>query len=122
VEGKTTTFPIRVKLLPDPVPYVGQQSGGKIQAAQFKAMGGVRAALKDSDFDAPFTVQSYTIAGNGAGFEFYTPVNVNGARWDAANTMLQKARPGSTIFIDDIIVRGPDGKNRKLPSIAFQLQ
>jgi hypothetical protein len=121
VEGKTYPFPIRCKQLPDPVPYVGTQSGGKMSAAQFRQMGGLRAALKDSDFDAPFRVVSYTIAGNGAGFPQYTPANISGAQW-GSNSVIGQCKPGSTIFFDDIVVVGPDGKNRKLSSIAFQLQ
>jgi gliding motility-associated protein GldM len=121
VEGKSYPFPIRCKTLPDPVPYVGQQSGGKTSAAQFRQMGGLRAALKDSDFDAPFRVVSYTMAGNGAGFSQYTPVNLTGAQW-GSNSVISQCKPGSTVFFDDIVVVGPDGKNRKLSSIAFQLQ
>jgi gliding motility-associated protein GldM len=121
VDGKSYPFPIRCKILPDPVPLVGEKSGGKIPAAQFRVLGGVRAKLKDSDFDAPFAVTSYTIAGNGAGFSQYTPVAVNGATW-GNNPVISQCKPGSTIYIDDIIARGPDGKSRKLPTIAFQLQ
>jgi hypothetical protein len=84
-------------------------------------MGGVRAILKDSEFESPFQVISYTIAGNGAGFQQYTPINVSGAQW-GSNAVITQCRPGSTVFIDDIIARGRDGRNRKLPSIAFQLQ
>jgi len=114
-------FPIRVKKLPVPVPVVGSLSGGKMQASGFKAQGGVRAVSKDSDFDSPFAIVSYTIAGNGAGFQQYTPVTVNGSPW-GSNAVITNCRAGSTIFIDDIIAKGPDGKTRKLPSIAFQLQ
>jgi gliding motility-associated protein GldM len=121
VDGKSYSFPIRVKYLPDPVPVVGTQSGGKMQSAVFKQMGGVRAILKDSEFESPFQVLSYTIAGNGAGFQQYTPVQVNGAQW-GGNAVITNCKPGSTVFIDDIIAQGRDGKKRKLPSIAFQLQ
>jgi gliding motility-associated protein GldM len=121
VEGKSFPFPIRVKYLPDPVPVVGTLSGGKMPSSNFKVMGGVRAILKESDFDAPFQVLSYTIAGNGAGFQQYTPVQVTGNAW-GSNAVITQCKPGSTVFIDEIIARGPDGKNRKLPSIAFQLQ
>nr|MCU0403581.1 gliding motility protein GldM [Chitinophagaceae bacterium] len=114
-------FPVRVKNLPDPVPVVGQQSGGKMPSAQFKVMGGLRAILKDSEFDAPFQVISYTLAGNGAGFQQYTPVQISGPSW-GSNAVISQCKPGSTVFMDDIIARGPDGKNRKLPSIVFQLQ
>jgi hypothetical protein len=77
--------------------------------------------LKDSEFDAPFQVLSYTLAGNGAGFQQYTPVQINGTQW-GGNAVISQCKPGSTIFIDDIMVKGPDGRSRKLPSIAFQLQ
>ncbi|HSC53799.1 MAG TPA: GldM family protein [Phnomibacter sp.] len=121
VDGKSFSFPIRCKALPDPVPLVGSQSGGKTSSASFKQMGGLRAQLKDSEFDAKFTVISYTLAGNGAGFSQYTPVQINGGPW-GSNAVISQAKPGSTIFIDDIIVKGPEGRTRKLPSIAFQLQ
>lgn len=121
VDGKSYPFPIRCKLLPDPIALVGTLKGGRVQAAQFKASGGVRAALQDSEFDAQFQVVSYTLAGNGAGFQQYTPVQINGAQW-GGNAVITQSKPGSSIFIDDIIVRGPDGRNRKLPAIAFQLQ
>lgn len=121
VDGKSYPFPIRVKRLPPPTPMVGQMSGGKMSSAQFKAMGGVRAVLKDSEFDAPFTVLSYTLAGNGAGFSQYTPAQINGATW-GSNPVIAQCKPGSTIFIDDIMAKGPDGVPQKLPSIAFQLQ
>jgi gliding motility-associated protein GldM len=121
VDGKSFSFPIRCKLLPDPVPLVGTQSGGKSSSASFKQMGGLRAQLKDSEFEAPFQIISYTLAGNGAGFQQYTPVQINGGPW-GSNAVISQCKPGSTIFIDDIIAKGPDGKSRKLPSIAFQLQ
>jgi gliding motility-associated protein GldM len=121
VDGKTFPVPIRCKLLPDPIALVGTLKGGRVQSAQFKASGGVRAALQDSEFDAQFQVVSYTLAGNGAGFQQYTPVQINGAQW-GSNAVITQAKPGSSIFLDDIIVRGPDGRNRKLPPIAFQLQ
>ncbi len=121
VDGKSTPFPIRVKYLPDPVPLVNALSGGRMPSANFKAAGGLRAALKDSDFDSPFTVVSYTMAGTGRGFEQYTPVNISGPAW-GGNAVVAKCQPGSQVFFDDIIVRGRDGRNRKLPSISFLLQ
>jgi gliding motility-associated protein GldM len=122
VDGKSYPFPIRCKILPDPVALVGEKSGGRMKAAEFRVMGGVRAKLKDSDFDALFVITSYTIAGNGAGFPGYTPVAVNGATWGNGNAVITQCKPGSTVYIDDIKARGPDGRTRPLPPIAFQLQ
>ncbi len=122
VENKSATFPIRVKRLPDPVALLGQSKGGKIPSAQFKAIGGLRAQLENSDFEAPFAVISYTMAGSGPGFDNYTPVQVSSARWPAGNAVESRAKPGSIIYFDDILVRGPDGQTRKLPGIGFALQ
>lgn len=121
VDGKASPFPIRVKYLPDPVPLVGNESGGQMSSAQFKAIGGLRATLKESDFDAPFLIVSYTMAGIGAGFQQYTPVQINGPAW-GGNAVVSNLRPGSQVFFDEIIARGPDGRNRRLPSISFQLK
>lgn len=120
-DGKSYPFPIRCKLLPNPIAMVGTLKGGKVSSAQFKVMGGVRAQLEDSEFEANFQIVSYTIAGNGAGFSQYTPVQVTGAVW-GNNAVISQCKPGSTVYVDDIIARGPDGKNRKLPPIVFQLQ
>jgi gliding motility-associated protein GldM len=120
-DGKSYPFPIRCKLLPNPVAMVGTLKGGKVSAAQFRAMGGLRASLEDSDFDVQFQVQSYTMAGNGAGFPGYTQATINGAQW-GSNSVISQCRAGSTVFLDDILVKGPDGRTRKLPSIVFQLQ
>ncbi len=121
VDGKNYPFAIRVKLLPDPIAMVGTLKGGKVSSAQFKAMGGLIARLQDSEFEAPFSVLSYRMGGNGSGFQSYTEDAVSGARW-GNNSVVAQCRPGSTIYIDDIMVRGPDGRNRKLPPIVFQLQ
>jgi len=121
VDGKSFPFPIRVKYLPDPVPLVGNESGGKMSSAKFKAIGGLRATLKDTDFDAPFLIISYNLAGIGPGFQQYTSVPISGPAW-GGNAVATQARPGSQVFFDEIIARGPDGRNRRLPSISFQLQ
>ncbi|TAD83633.1 MAG: gliding motility protein GldM [Bacteroidetes bacterium] len=121
VDGKSYPFPIRCKILPNPITLVGDKPGGRMPAAAFRVMGGVRAVLKDSDFDAQFLVVSYTLAGNGNGFSQYTAVPINGATW-GSNAVISQCKPGSTIYIDDIKVKGPDGRIRQLPPMAFQLQ
>jgi gliding motility-associated protein GldM len=125
VEGKTTPFEFRVKRVPDPVAMVGQRTGGRIPANEFKAQQGVRADLKDFVFEGvKFDIVSYVFYATGAGFleqPGVVPLN-QGAYFNAeANKIKEKLRPGSTVVLDEIKARGPDGQQRTLPTMAFNL-
>ncbi|MBZ5858057.1 type IX secretion system motor protein PorM/GldM [Flavihumibacter profundi] len=123
VEGKTTSFPMRCKTLPDPAAMVGASRGGSMPAATFKAMGGVLAKLMDSEFDAPFQVVGYTLGANGGAFQNYQQAANEGPRWGGtAATIVNRATPGTVVYFDQIRVKGPDGKVRELPGIFFNLK
>ncbi|GAO45121.1 gliding motility protein GldM [Flavihumibacter petaseus] len=123
VDGKTTSFPLRCKNLPDPTATVGNSRGGSMGAAQFKAMGGVLAKLLDSEFEAKYDVLSYVVGANGGAFQVYRQAPNDGARWTgSAAQIISMATPGSSIFFDQIRVKGPDGKVRELPGIFFNLK
>ncbi len=122
VNGKSTSFEMRVKRLPDPIAYVGGKKGGRVSAAELKAQGGIIAKL-ESEFDAPFQVIGYTVAGNGGAFQTYQSSPNEGARWNgSAKSIIDRATPGSSIFFDNVRVKGLDGVERNLGTIAFQLQ
>lgn len=118
-EGKSYSFPIRCKKLPPPTPMVGTLTSGNVSSAAFKAMGGVRAILQDSEFEAGFTITSYTIGGfiNGEPRES----QVNGPSF-AGNAIVSSARPGSAIGIYNIHAKGPDGSDYKLGDLFFNLK
>lgn len=123
VEGKTSAFPIRCKTLPDPTAMVGGSKGGSIATALFKAQGGVIARLLDSEFESPFQVVSYRLGANGGAFPVYQEASNEGPRWSgAAANIVSRATPGSSIFFDQIRVKGQDGKVRELPGIFFNLK
>ncbi|MBC8035044.1 MAG: gliding motility protein GldM [Chitinophagaceae bacterium] len=122
VDGKPTSFPIRCKVLPDPNAMVGGRRGGSISAADFKVQGGLLAKL-ESEFDAPFQVVSYRVGANGGNFSVYKESGNEGPRWSgSAANIINQATPGTSIFFDQIRVKGPDGKVRELPTLAFQLK
>ena len=123
VEGKTSSFPMRCKNLPDPTAMVGASKGGSMPAATFKAMGGVLAKLMDSEFDAKYEVLSYVVGANGGAFPNYQQAPNEGARWaGGAAAIIGRATPGSSIFFDQIRVKGADGRVRELPGIFFNLK
>lgn len=111
----------RVKMIPDPVAAVGNESGGRKNAAWFKAQQGVQALLKDFLFEVGFQVLSFNM--------FYQPklqdpgiAAASGAYFSPAQKgFIAKAKPGDIFYIEDIKVKGPDGLSRKIPGIAFKI-
>ena len=114
---------MRCKNLPDPTAYVGQSRGGSMSASSFKAMGGLMAKLTDSEFDAKFEVVGYTLGANGGAFQTYQQSANQGPRWaGGAQQIISRAAPGTTVYFDQIRVKGPDGRVRELPGIFFNLK
>ena len=123
VNGKNTPFSIRCKRLPDPTPTVANLKGGRISASTFKAQGGVIARLMDSEFDAAYQVLGYTVGANGGTIGVYRQAVNEGARWSgSAAQIISSAGPGTSVFFDNVRVKGPDGVIRDLGTLAFQLQ
>jgi gliding motility-associated protein GldM len=120
-EGKSFEFPIRIKSLPNPAAFIGGQKRGPMGASTFRVMGGVTVKLEDSEFNYPFTVVSYTIGFSGKGFPDYQQMQISGAQWSAAASLVAKCVAGSVVYIDNIKVHGPD-KDRVLDGgLQFKL-
>ncbi len=67
-----------------------------------------------------FNVTGYTIVLTGAGFPMLQFRQVKGASFDPVRDLIEKAKPGTTVTIDEINVTGPGG-TRRLPPIVFNL-
>jgi gliding motility-associated protein GldM len=109
-------FPFRVKYLPPAAAGIGPnlQQDGTMPAASFRAMGGIRAALVGSEFDATYTVVSYTIIGSGPGFNPTAFATNSGGFWSgSALAVANRAVPGSMMVFSNIVVKGPDGREVK---------
>jgi gliding motility-associated protein GldM len=120
-DGKPTTVTFKVKDVPDPVAKVGANKGGRMRVNDFKAQFGLRADLENFVFEGvKFTVGSYTIVLTGAGFPQLQYRQVTGATFDPVRDLIEKAKPGTTVTIDEIRVNGPGGA-RTLPPIVFNL-
>ncbi len=121
VKGKTSSFDLRVKTLPNPQFLVAGVSSGAISSALFKSQGGGIAKLKDSDFDFPFQIVSYQIgARNPSGI--VQEITVDGPRWTAASALITSQAPGSVVYFDKIQVLGPGGKKRTIDGTYFTLK
>jgi gliding motility-associated protein GldM len=122
-DGKTTPVRFRVRSIPDPTPMIGQIESGDIPANYFRTQAGVRAYVKNFFYETQFNVTSFRITGDGNGFEEgIDEANNTGAVWNEAKRIINKCRPGSYIYIDNIYAVGPDGRRRKLTPLIYNLK
>lgn len=122
-DGKNFKFPMRLKYLPPPAGFVGNRKGGNMSSAEFKAMGGVIAKLEDVDFEAPHRVVSYRIGAVGGPINIYAEATNEGNRWTGnAAQLISRVGPGTRVFIDNIVVIGPDQKQKEIPGLQFSLK
>jgi gliding motility-associated protein GldM len=122
-DGKNYEFPMRLKSLPNPTAFVGTKKSGALSAAEFKAIGAVIARYEDTDFEAPFRVVSYRLGAVGGPISQYADAVNEGNRWSGqAAGLVARTGPGSRVFIDNILVVGPDGKQREIPGLQFNLK
>ena len=113
-DGKSSTFPFRVKRIPDPVIKVGPSGGGKLQAVVFRGQQFVRADLENFDFEAKFSVTGATIYFNNPGDRNVKQVTITSGNLGAAAEYMRTLVPGSTVIFDNIRVVGPDGQPRTI--------
>ncbi len=118
---------LRVRSLPDPMPYlsisIGSGStrfkGGRIAKNSLLASGGVRAALDDSFLDINYSVLRFQLLAFDA-LGNALPESSQGANFsDRQIRLIQNTPHGRRLFITDIIARGPDGVERRLPSLEL---
>ncbi len=116
----TTEF--RIKRIPPPRVKFGGKSGGKLGTGAMKAQNRIFAVLEDFDFDAPFTIQHFSLfitkpRGEPQVFE----ANSN-AFTPAMQAAMNGIVSGSRVFIDNVFATGPDGMKRQLDPIAFTVE
>ena len=124
IDGKTTAKKFRVKYLPDPIAFVGAHKSGIMSAAEFKANAGLITHLDNSEFEAAFKVISYSLSAvGGSSFSLYTTSTNQGNRWTGKSAeIVNRVTPGTHVYFDDIRVIGPDGREREIQPISFNLK
>ncbi len=123
INGETRslgTREFRVRSVPDPVAAVAGRRGGNISRELLAAQTGVIAEMEGFEFDLTFTVQSFTVSTVVGGFVRDARSSSNRIT-EEQRTIIQNARPNQRIYFDDIIAVGPDGEERRLPTIGFRI-
>lgn len=120
--GKQTvlgTTEFRVKPIPAPHVKFGGKGGGKLSVAAMKAQNKIFAVLEDFEFDAPFTIQHFTLyitkpRGDVQAFE-----SSSNTMTPAMMSAMNGLTPGSKVYFDLISGTGVDGMKRQLDPIIF---
>lgn len=125
VDGKVAGISqFRVRTVPQSQAYVGgQPSGASVAAGAFGAQGGVGAGIKDFPFELQYTVQSFTFTIDTDDGDI-VPVQVVGNAFSPAVRAAMKThlKAGRLVTIDDIRVKGPDGRTTPAPSLIYYIK
>lgn len=119
--GTISSGKIRVKYIPPPTATVGGVATGRLSAAVAKVQTGVIAKLENFDFDTKFEVLSYRFSYVPRNGEYNEAENA-GPRFSAAvSAMMTRSKPGDKWIIENIKVKGPDGKVQTIASVTITL-
>ena len=112
----------KVKELPTPKVVLFNQIGGSMASRIFKMQKGLDFDAKNMEVDNKFRVIEYNmtyINGNGLGI-FTEPVK--GSYFSGkSKELVELASPGDMYIFDNIYIKGPDGKNKKVDPIVFKI-
>lgn len=121
--GLRDSKPFRVKRIPDPVARLSKSSGGAMGNGEFKAQGGVGAFLDNFDFDATCTIQGFTLVYVASRQDPVEVINAGPRYNDAAQRLVQRAKPGDIYYFDDVKARCPgDNVGRPINSMVFKIK
>jgi gliding motility-associated protein GldM len=125
VDGKVAgSADFRVRTIPQAQAYVGgQPSGANMNASAFRAQGGVGAGIKDFPFELSYEVVSFTFTCDTDDGDIVSVPN-SGAAFSGAcrNAINQHVSAGKLVTIDNIRVRGPDGRTSPAPSLIYYIK
>jgi gliding motility-associated protein GldM len=124
-EGRNTvlsTSDFRVKPIPPPHVKFGGKGGGRLTAAAMKAQNRIFAVLDDFEFDAPFTIQHFTMYITKPRGDVQVYESTSNAFTPAMMSGMNSVVPGSKVYFDLINGTGVDGMKRQLDPIIFTVE
>jgi gliding motility-associated protein GldM len=125
VDGKTAGISqFRVRTVPQAQAYVGgYASGAQVASGAFKAQGGVGAGIKDFPFELTYTVVSYTFTVDTDEGDIATENGTGNAFAGRVRQVIDRqVKPGKLVTIDNIRVKGPDGRTMPAPSLLYYIR
>lgn len=121
---------LRVRALPDPSPYIQIKDeagnakrfkGGRISKQDLLAAGGIRAAIDDTFLDVAYTVLRFQLVSFDSMGNALPEVSQSASFSERQIQQIRNASRGKRIYVTEVIARGPDGIERRIPSIELIL-
>ncbi|MCB0760263.1 MAG: gliding motility protein GldM [Flavobacteriales bacterium] len=124
-DGSNKSFPskeFRVKPIPDPEPRFGGKTPTDvaIKRDDFVITPGIRADMKNFEFDVSVTIKSFTMVFIRGGQYIERKSSSNKVTSDM-KAMMDQVKRGEKVYIEDIMVTLPDGTTRKLANMALKI-
>ncbi len=112
----------KVKELPKPQVVLYNKEGGEIAAKLFKMQKGLEAITKDMEVPADFRVVEYSVTYvNANGLGIFTE-KVKGSYFTGkSRELIDLAQPGDIFIFNEIRVKGPDGVNKEVDALVFNI-
>lgn len=120
---KATTFPFRVKRIPDPVARLGKKEDGVMGNGEFRANAGIIPWLDNFDFEAKCNIQGFTLTRVPKRQDPITVVNKGGRFASDCQRLVSAAKPGDIYYFNNVKARCPgDPAGRKINSMVFNIK
>ena len=117
-----TTFPYRVKRIPDPTLYMGNRKGGKISVAEMGVQPGLLPRLENFDFRARCKIDGFE-AVRVRGGEANVQTNRGGSFTGPVKTMLENVKRKDVVYFNNVKARCPgDTAGRDLGGLVFTIK
>lgn len=111
----------RVKSVPSPIPKIANIEGGPVsKQALISSPYIIPNMPTDFDFDLDFEIVSFNFFGRKSDGDLFQRPGRGNRLSDEMKSLIQNAKRGDKIWIEDIIAKGPDG-NRKLSSMILTI-
>lgn len=111
----------RIKRIKDPIAKVAGKTSGTITAVALRNQGFLFANLDDFEFDVKFAILRYNVIKIGTNRDIVTARNVGADFNTEVKNVLGTLVPGNRVIFDNVVAKGPDGKERLLNSIILNI-
>lgn len=125
--GRST---LRVRSLPDPSPYIQTTDeqgsskrfkGGRISKQTLLSSGGIKAAIDDTLLDVAYTVLRFQIVSFDSMGNAIPEVSSGASFSERQIQQIRNATRGKRLYITEVVAKGPDGIERRIPSLEIIL-
>jgi hypothetical protein len=114
----------RVRMLPQPHGTVGGfASGAYVDADRFRSQAGIGLYVENSPFEQKYEVVGFKLVlADHKGAIKTVDCNGNVFSDEAKQYLNQYLKPGDIVTIENIYVKGPNGREVKLPSLLYNIK